>query len=227
MDWLSKLQGKRSRQGTGTNLDPPRGSWGALAAHLRLPPEQEQACNFLNALTEQALKDYEPERLHQALNVGNPATLAATAARVNHLADRYYQSKDYADSETIYTLQIKLLLAYLKIQFRFGDIGNGLYPLRRSPESAGTLSNLSSAYFNRGNTYDEMNTPASWQKALDDDEQALRLGNALPWDVHFNMGLVCEKMGRLAEARTHYLQSRAGAPASTEARVQRALARLG
>jgi hypothetical protein len=211
------------------------------------------ACRFLDGVSEGGLMEYDLGRLSmdtghvdfadmgigpmgrrhrtnsglESAQVGaDHHYLAVLAAKINSTADRCYRNKEYADAEVIYSLQIKLLLACLIMDFRFSDTGTSPYSVQHDKQGTELLSYLSSAYFNRANTYDELNTAESWRKALADHERALRYGNPQPWDVLFNMGLIYEKMRDTVAARTQFLGSLEGAPRSCEARVQRALARL-
>lgn len=81
---------------------------------------------------------------------------------------------------------------------------------------------LSSAYYNRGNTYDEL---GEYDKAIEDYDHALALPNPEPWNVLLNRALVYEKLGQFDKAEQDVLQAHQRAP-NCLPNIERSLARI-
>jgi len=100
-------------------------------------------------------------------------------------AGEFYQNHRYVEALFWYTLEVKVLGVWLQI------------PESDRPNRAEIEIGLAEVYYNRGNTYDELQ---EYDKAIKDYHCALALNNLEPWDVLQNRGLVYEKLGQLDEA---------------------------
>lgn len=133
-------------------------------------------------------------------------------AQFNRFARENYQAGDYKKALRGYTLHLKLLWIWIQ-QTEFQPNGRFKFELEQF---------LSSAYYNRGNTYDEL---GEYDKAIKDYNCALDLPNPEPWNDLLNRGLVYEKLGQLDNAERDVREACQRAPGHMQ-NIERALDRI-
>lgn len=115
----------------------------------------------------------------------------------NARGNKLYAEHRFRDALIWFTREVRLRIFYL-------DNTETIIDTLGRPSVAGKKvirmdRQLSVAYFNRANTYDEL---TEYAEAIADYQWALDCGNASPWDVLNNRAHVYEKMGELVRAES-------------------------
>lgn len=160
----------------------------------------------------------------QNVNVTTPNELRMVsfrelAAAFSRHAREHYQFHRYREALFWYTREVKVLGIWLQMPESDRVKQARIDSLR---DRARIESLLAEAYYNRGNTYDELQ---EYDKAIKDYHCALALNNLQPWDVLHNRGLVYEKLGQLDKAEQDVLQAHQRAPGRLP-NIERSLARI-
>ena len=133
------------------------------------------------------------------------ADLVSRVAGLERLGHKNYKAGNYKEALRLYTQQLELL--------RMPNFGSKYLQNKQF---------LSSVYYNRANTYDEL---GEYDKAIEDYNYALDLPNPEPWNVLINRALVYETLGQLDKAEQDVLQAHQRAPKPMP-NIERSLVRI-
>lgn len=143
------------------------------------------------------------------------------AAKLNEFARESYAMRHYEKALRSYTRQLKLLTLWIQRQ-KIPLDETATKVMKWGVKTEQIEEFLSSAHYNRGNTYDELD---EYDKAIEDYNRALDLPNPEPWSVLLNRALVYEKLGQLDKAEQDALQAHQKAPKHLP-NIERTLARI-
>ena len=149
------------------------------------------------------------------------ADMGVLAAKLNEFARGNYAMHQYEKALRSYTRQLKLLTLWLQRQ-KIPLDETAAKVMEWGVKTEQIEEFLSSAYYNRGNTYDEL---GEYDKAIADYSRTLDLPNPEPWSVLLNRALVYEKLGQLDKAEQDVLRAHQRAP-KRQQNIERTLARI-